>query len=245
MNNILTRPEGRLAKSQIVHMLDAICQGIEPTETQYKDAAERYKIIGEFLAEESSPLYCFEPTVYPQGSMRIRAAIRPAHGKYFDVDLVCEFKKMPHTDPKKVKRLLWERFHHSDRYRGMAVELNRCVQLRYADNFHMDVMPCVPDQQSWIKQGSIWVPDKKLEDWKPSNPIGFATFVETVAAKNPRQLIALSNTIEARAASVEPLPVEQTFTKPALIRIIQILRACHALLARTALSLRRAKASQW
>jgi len=224
MNNILTRPEDRLGKSQIVQMLDAMCQAIEPTETQYNDAAERYKTIGEFLAEESSPLHCFEPIVYPQGSMRIRAAIRPAHGKEFDVDLVCEFKKMPHSDPKQVKKLIWDRFHNSDRYRHMAVEKNRCVELQYVGDFHMDVMPCVPHQLSWIKEGSIWVPDKKLDDWKPSNPLGFARFVETAAAKSPKHVIALANTIEAKAASVEPLPAEQSFTKPALIRIIQILK---------------------
>jgi hypothetical protein len=224
MNNILTRPENRLAKTQLVQMLDAICQGIEPTESQYNDAAERYKTIGEFLAEENSPLRCFEPVVYPQGSMRIRAAIRPAHGKEFDVDAVCEFKKMPHNDPKQVKRLIWERFHNSDRYRDMAIEKNRCVQIQYAGDFHMDVMPCVPGQPWWTKQGSVWVPDKKLNDWKPSNPIGFAAFVETAAAKIPKHFIALSNRAEAKAANVEPLPAEQSFTKPALIRIIQILK---------------------
>jgi hypothetical protein len=224
MNNILTRPEGRLAKAQIVQMLDAMCQAIEPTETQYNDAAERYKTIGEFLAEENSPLHSFQPFVYPQGSLRIRAAIRPAHGKVFDVDVCCEFKKIPHSDPKKVKQLLWERFHSSDRYCDMAVEKNRCVRIQYAGDFHMDVMPCVPGQPGWSKQAHVWVPDKKLDNWKPSHPVGFAAFVEKAAAKSPKQLIALSNRAEAKAANVEPFTAEQSFTKPALIRIIQILK---------------------
>lgn len=225
MNNLLTRRGiHHLAKSQIVQMLDAICQAIEPTETQYSDARERYETIGDFLAEESSPLHCFGPVVYPQGSVRIRAAIRPVNGKEFDVDLVCEFKRMPHSDPKEVKRLVWERFRSSDRYRDMALEKNRCVQIQYAGDFHMDVMPCVPGQPRWTKVGSIWVPDKKLSDWKPSNPVGFALFVETAAAKQPSQRRVIANTVEAKAASVEPLPAEQSFTKPALIRIIQILK---------------------
>ena len=94
--------------------------------------------------------------VIPRGpTLGIRAAIRPAHGKEFDVDLVCEFKKMPHDDPKVVKGLVWERFHNSDRYRSMAVEKNRCVQLQFAGDFHMDIMPCVPHQPGWVKQGPI------------------------------------------------------------------------------------------
>lgn len=226
MNSIFEKPDGRLAKSQIVQLLDAVCQAIEPTETQYKDATERYETIGKFLAEEGSPLCCYEPSVYPQGSMRIKAAIRPVNGKEFDVDLVCEFKKMPHSDPKVVKKLVWDRFRTSDRYRDMAAEKNRCVQITYAGDFHMDVMPCIPGQPGWIKVAGVWVPDKKLDDWKPSNPVGFALFVETVAAKAPRQLALFANRmrVEAKAADIQPLDAEQSFTKPALIRIIQVLK---------------------
>jgi hypothetical protein len=225
VNTIFAKPEGRLAKSQIVQLLDAVCQAIEPTETQYNSATERYDTIGQFLAEENSPLRCFQPSVYPQGSMRIKTAIRPDSGKEFDVDLVCEFKRIPHSDPKVVKNLVWDRFHNSDRYKDMAVEKNRCVQIQYAGDFHMDVMPCVPGQPGWTKVGAVWVPDKKLDNWKPSNPIGFARFVETAAAKRPVEAITLSNrAIEAKAADIEPLEVEYSFTKPPLIRIIQILK---------------------
>ncbi len=225
MNNLLARPDvQRLAKNQIIQMLDAMCQGIEPTETQYNDAKERYTTIGDFLAEASSPLYQFHPHVYPQGSMRIRAAIRPINGKEFDVDLVCEFKIMPHRDPKVVKKIVWDRFHNSDRYRNLAVERNRCVQIQYAGDFHMDVMPCIPGQPGWTQVGPVWVPDKKLDDWKPSNPTGFSKVVETAAAKSPKQRIAILNARETRAAHVDPLPTVQSFSKPALIRIIQILK---------------------
>lgn len=226
MNAIFEKPEGRLAKNQIIQLLDAICRAIEPTEAQYKDAAERYDTIGKFLAEEGSPLCCYEPSVYPQGSMRIKTPIRPFHGKEFDVDLVCEFKRMPHSDPKVVKQLVWDRFHNSDRYKSMAIEKNRCVQLQYAGDFHIDIMPCVPGQSDWTKIGRVWVPDKKLNSWKPSNPVGFAQFVEIAAAKAPRQVIALANSraVHAKAGDVQPLEVSKSFTKPALIRIIQILK---------------------
>lgn len=225
MNQLVTRQENSLGKAQIVQLLDAMCAAVEPTETQYSTAVERYKTIGDFLAEESSPLRDFEPDVYPQGSMRIRAAIRPVHRREFDVDLVCEFKRTPHSDPKQVKKLVWDRFRSSDRYRDMVVEKNRCIQLLYAGDFHMDIMPCVPCESQWSKQGSVWVPDKKMDDWKPSNPKGFATCVEVVAAKAPKQRITLMNSANVEAANVEPLPAEMQFSKPALIRIIQILKA--------------------
>jgi hypothetical protein len=56
--------------------------------------------------------------------------------------------------------------------------------------------------------------------------VGFSVFVNTAAAKSPRQSVTLSNnmTVEAKAADIQPLNVEQSFTKPALIRIIQILK---------------------
>ena len=140
------------------------------------------------------------------------------------MDLVCEFKFMPHDDPKVVKQLVWDRFRTSDRYRDIVVEKNRCVEIRYIGDFHMDVMPCVPGKPGWTRVGSVWVPDKKLDTWKPSNPKGFAQFVETAAAKQPMQKMVFANAMEARAADVQPLPAEQSFTKPALIRVIQILK---------------------
>jgi hypothetical protein len=224
LSTLLTNREPKLAKSQIIQILDAICQSIEPTETQYQDAAQRYDTIGKFLAEEGSPLYQYDPIVYPQGSMRIKAAIRPLYSREFDVDLVCEFRKMPHMDPKIVKQLVWDRFQLSDRYKSMTVEKNRCVQIQYAGDFHMDVMPCIPGVAHWVQSGSVWVPDKQMEDWKPSNPTGFAGFIETAAAKAPRHLALFANRVEAKAAEVQPLDVENTFTKPALIRIIQLLK---------------------
>lgn len=226
MNTIFEKPEGRLAKAQIVQLLDSICQAIEPTDTQYKDAAERYETIGKFLAEEGSPLCRYEPTVYPQGSMRIKAAIRPILGKEFDVDLVCEFKKMPHDDPKAVKKLVWNRFQDSERYKMMVAEKNRCVQVQYAGDFHMDVMPCVPGHPGWSGIQCVRVPDRALNDWKPSNPAGFALFVEMAAAKAPRQSVVFANRKEltAKAGDIQPLDVTGSFTKPALIRIIQLLK---------------------
>lgn len=230
MTTLLNNPDMRhLGKSQIVQMLDAICRSIEPTESQYDDANERYRTIGDFLGEDASPLARFKPTIYPQGSMRIRAAIRPIHGKEFDVDLVCEFKEMPNADPKVVKKLVLDRFLQSDRYRDMVVEKNRCVELQYAGDFHMDIMPCVPGQPGWSRIGAVWVPDKKMDDWKPSNPKGYAGFVESGSTKQPRQTprpikVLNASEIRARAAEVEPLPAEQSFTKPALIRIVQILK---------------------
>lgn len=91
-------------------------------------------------------------------------------------------------------------------------------------NAWVGVMPCIPGQPNWISVDGVWVPDKKLAAWKPSNPKGFASFVETAAAKSPRQLAAFANRVEAKAAEVEPLEAEQTFTKPPLLRIIQILK---------------------
>ena len=201
-----------------------MCQAIEPTESQYSDAKERYETIGAFLSEEGSPLHPYRPVIYPQGSMRIRAAIKPDNGKEYDVDLVCEFKVTPHSDPKIVKRLVWDRFRNSDRYRDKVIERNRCVQIQYAGEFHMDVMPCVPGLPHWLKFGSVWVPDQSMNEWKPSHPKGFAAFVETASLLNPVQSVAFCNAIENRAADVQPLPSEQSFTKPALIRIIQILK---------------------
>ena len=207
----------QLAKEHLITGLDAICVSLEPTDAQYEKAQKHYETIGQFLQDENGEesLSKYKPSVYPQGSMRIRTAIRPNNGNEFDVDVVCEFQEQPHHEPKEVKKLLHKRLSSHATYKEMTEEKNRCLRLNYAGEFHMDIMPCVPE----TAYGHVRVPDKKLNAWKPSHPKGFAAFVDKAAAQTPK----LQRLHEGKMV-YEPLPPQQSFTKPPLLRIIQLLK---------------------
>lgn len=80
----------------------------------------------------------------------------------------------------------------------------------------MDILPAIPDQH---RLGTnILVPDKKLQVWKESNPIGYAGWFED------RMKIIKIRLFEQLKASLEGLPKNDRFVKTPLQRVIQILK---------------------
>jgi hypothetical protein len=110
-------------------------------------------------------------------------------------------------------------------YAEMSEPKNRCIRIKYADQYHIDITPCVPNAAA---EHAIHVPDRELKCWKPSNPQLYAKLLEEVASAQPEfapQLISLANSMSARnQAAVDPLPPDAGFRKALLKRIIQLLK---------------------
>jgi hypothetical protein len=72
---------------QIVGILEAVCQSLEPTPSQTSLAKQRYEVVGTWLANSDAPALR-SITVYLQGSIAIGTAVRPIGFNEIDVDLV-------------------------------------------------------------------------------------------------------------------------------------------------------------
>jgi hypothetical protein len=99
----------------------------------------------------------------------------------------------------------------------MVEKKNRCVRLNYANEFHMDILPAAPNI---VKNGGcVKVPDRKVEEWKDSNPSGYAKWFEFRSEE-------LLKAFEARyAASVQPLPAHEPMErKTPLQRSVQLMK---------------------
>jgi hypothetical protein len=81
----------------------------------------------------------------------------------------------------------------------------------------------------------LWVPDKKLETWSPSNPIGFCDhWLKPIADRLPTFLHSFSagtvtksgsaTAANARTERVEQLPENEGFEKAPLLRLIQLVK---------------------
>lgn len=73
--------------------------------------------------------------------------------------------------PAEVKRLLGMRLRANGRYAPILEEMPRCWRLNYANEFHMDITPSIPNLL--CASGDELVPDKTLRCWKASNPKGY------------------------------------------------------------------------
>ena len=95
----------------------------------------------------------------------------------------------------------------------MVERKNRCIRVKYANEFHMDILPACPDPASG--SNCLMVPDCEAQAWRPSNPKGYATWFEAQTE--------ISQTFAVRKA--EPLPAQESVEEKApLKRAVQLLK---------------------
>ena len=201
-------------KSQLVGILELICQELEISERQYAEAKSRYETIAHWLSD-SDDERLVHSRIYPQGSIRLGTTVKPIGREEFDVDLVCHLKQVNGgVAPREVNRFVGDRLRENATYRKMMQPLNRGWRINYANEFHLDITPSIKNTR--CQNGGELVPDRQQQEWKPSNPLGYAKWFEAHAALQPA--------IEMAArAEVTPFPVQGRF-KGVLRRSVQIIK---------------------
>jgi len=208
-----------LKKAQLTGLLELICQKLELTETQFKTAESRYDAVGNYLTEADSSLLATSG-VYPQGSISLGTTVKPQGQEEFDIDLVCLVPSLaPAAPPEFLKKLIGDRLRSNGRYKDILEEKPRCWRINYANEFHLDITPAIPNLA--CPNGGELVPDKKLKEWKPSNPKGYRTLFEERAKLRPLMSLQKSEQFVAAQARIEDLPQPAKF-KGLLKRCVQI-----------------------
>lgn len=207
-----------LRKSQVTGILERICQQLELTDTQYQTARTRYEAVGAWLAD-SDDFNLQEASIYAQGSISLLTTVRPLRQDEYDVDLVCHAPYLSvSTPPTTLKALIGNRLKANARYKDILEEKPRCWRINYANEFHLDITPSIPNPH--CANGGELVPDKRLNTWKASNPKGYQRKFEDRTSLQPRILLQEAAFAEARA-KVEALP-EPTMFKGVLRRTVQL-----------------------
>jgi hypothetical protein len=195
--DFLGTPDG-----QLEDLLRRIAETLQLTSPQYQLAEDRYMAVAKCLAEAGSPLTLFLPDIYPQGSMALGTTCRPIRETEYDLDFVMELKRPPREiTPVRLLDLLEGHLRANGNYASLVERKIRCIRLDYAGDFHMDILPALPDVPRG--NGCIYVPDVpegKLGGWKNSNPRGYVNWLNGQAA-----LASMAETLEPRAR-VDPLP---------------------------------------
>lgn len=231
----------------VTTLLDMIVDGLDIPKSYYEKAIERHISLGEWLCRPESKLTAFRPYVYLQGSFRYGTVIRPLLAtEAYDLDNVTTLTmaKTAMTQ-KQIKQLYGTEIKEYARAHGMLApveEKNRCWRLSYADevNFHLDTLPCVPEDQDVIRaivsRGvpphlaalAVAITDKRHPQYDQitralpsSNPRGFAAWFEDRA--RPSALGRMRHLVERGLYdSVETVPPYQW--KTPLQRSIQVLK---------------------
>ena len=213
---------------QIDNILHRICAGLQISDTQRTKAKERYEGVARLLGSDDSPFLQRDLSIYSQGSLKIGTTVKPMGKSEYDLDLVCQIAMgKEEMDPVKLLDLMYIRLREDGRYTHLVEKMNRCVRLNYADEFHMDILPALPDLDPAAPRGCVHVPDREAEDWSASNPSGYADWFEDRTKRITVQAFRdYQKGMGVRVdVDVEELPEEEAFlTKPALKRAVQLMK---------------------
>ena len=185
-------------------------------------AEQQYSQVGQFLADQSADGW----DVYPQGSFRLGTVVRPLAAE-FDLDMVCRLNvAKAEVSQKRLKTVVGQALaDYMEAYRGLPGcpyeynESRRCWTLRYESDFHLDVLPAIPNTET--PPSGILLTDKRLFNWQKSDPIKYAEwFHARKAQEHMRRKAELA--AEARKSVGE---FTDWMVKTTLQRLVQVLKA--------------------
>jgi Second Messenger Oligonucleotide or Dinucleotide Synthetase domain len=214
----MTEPRVLLRKAEVVGLLERLCQALELTDSQYRTARERYEGVGAWLADaESDVLRAL--VIYLQGSTALGTTVKPIGENEHDVDLVAHIPNLgTWIAPAAVKNAIGQRLRANGHYAPQLKEKSRCWRLDYANEFHLDITPSIPNPA--CNAGGELVPDKALRQWTASNPKGYRSLFDRRASLVPR-MRALKAFEGGVRADVETYPAPSRL-KGILRRVVQI-----------------------
>lgn len=187
------------ANRELDEVLELLCEGLQLTPSEWSDAEEKYSAVGRWLSAPGSPLYSLRPEIKYQGSMLLGTVVKPWIREEFDVDLlaILATTRHRHPEPTVVYEAVASRIAEHDTYRKMMTRKERCIELNYAGQFHLDVVPAIPESKSG---NALLIPDRQLRSWVRTDPFGYAQWFYS---RTPvRETV---ERYEARA-NVAPLP---------------------------------------
>ena len=206
-------------KQNFSKILKNVAEELDIPDSKYEEAKKRYEGVGEWLGIDPE-FHQFNPEIYTQGSFSIGTVVKPITDEdEYDIDLVCELdinkNNITQTD---LKDKVGNRLKENERYNKIINEGRRCWTLEYANEFHMDILPAIPDHEK--ADNCILITDKKLRLWQHSNPKGYTTWFKNRmrAAFNKRRILLAEET----GTYVDDVPEYKV--KTSLQRSVQILK---------------------
>ncbi len=190
-------------------LLRRIADSIQLDETRRQRALQSYDALTDLL-ERGINGENLES--YAQGSFRIGTTVKPWAAEEYDLDFVVEFvDRQPNYSIQKTLEQVYAAIAASKTYEHKVALKTRCVRVTYQNEFHVDVLPAIPDPSRG--SSALLVPDRDLKSWTPSSPKGYALWFESVAKEH-----VILEMIKKALAS-EPIPNDPDLPQKAPLKV--------------------------
>ncbi len=234
-------------KDQLSQILEQVAQALDIPDEVYEETVRKYEELGHWLEEKDREQGRREPSIYPQGSFRLGTVVRPISDKAdYDIDLVYErdLRKAGMTQSQlkveagKHLKSFVDIQKESHRKAPELKQSRRCWTLKYSDQFHMDILPAIPNDDrkakvNKIKSTAILITDVDLHEWQHSDPIGYAEWFKVQMDEQFRkrriqlakaELQAKGKSFSEETVKLSAEQVPEYKVKTPLQRAVQILK---------------------
>ncbi|MCF2445396.1 nucleotidyltransferase [Dyadobacter sp. CY345] len=207
--------------TQLDELLDKMAEGLQLDDTRYDRMKSAYRAVHEFVLEDPFFKSLVKET-YPQGSVKTETANKPYEGNEFDLDTIIQLRPdAGRFGPQEIRKQLERRLREpGSRYRNSLISKSRCVRIKYAGDFHMDVLAA--SQRNNSCPNTVLVLNKEMQNVDISNPRGHADWFIQQANSVVESLLEKAD--RKRAIEIERLPNDNFRRKKPLQRAVQLLK---------------------
>ena len=138
-------------------------------ETRLKRLNTSSSAVGTFLSEN---LDAYKKTER-QGSYGLQTIIKPVGDREYDADMLLYMKYDENKEPKDYINDVYNCLKTNDTYKDKAHRKTRCVYIDYVDEFHLDLVPCIMQKNSWTQEDEFFICNNKENEFELTDGTGY------------------------------------------------------------------------
>jgi hypothetical protein len=153
----------------IPYFQDFLANEVDLNKTRLDTLNRSSSAVDTFL---SSNLDAYEKTER-QGSYGLKTIIKPVGTREYDADMLLYMTYDETKEPKDYINEVYNCLKENDTYKDKVHRRTRCVYVNYAGDFHLDLVPCIT-QQNWLTQEEeYFICNNKENEFETTDGTGY------------------------------------------------------------------------
>ena len=108
-----------------------------------------------------------------QGSYGLKTIIKPVGTREFDADMLLYMTYDEAKEPKDYINEVYNCLRGNDNYKDKVHRRTRCVYIDYADEFHLDLVPCLTQQDSFTQEEKYFICNNRENEFETTDGTGY------------------------------------------------------------------------
>ena len=153
----------------IPYFQDFLSNEVDLNKTRFDRLNNSSSAVDTFL---SSNLDAYEKTER-QGSYGLKTIIKPVGTREYDADMLLYMTYDENKEPKDYINDVYNCLRGNDNYKDKVHRRTRCVYIDYTGEFHLDLVPCIT-QQNWLTQEEeYFICNNKENEFETTDGTGY------------------------------------------------------------------------